>query len=170
MIEPKTLTLDFIWQRRLKLWAEVNKLLAEGDKLRAEGNKLRAEGNKLWEEAILEVYGDIKLQWLRRADIPDELFAAFDKQRVSRNQVKKGSLAAAVRLWLALPEDIQAKLLSHSLDEKALSAGLILFSKLSDSEQKKAIYEALAEDIVDSAKAEENEFACEWAWRLFKLD
>jgi len=38
-----------------------------------------------------------------------------------------------------------------------LSASLILFSKLSDSDQKKAIYEALAEDIVDSAKADAKE-------------
>jgi hypothetical protein len=94
----KELGLKFIWNIRLKLWAEGNKLWAEGDKLRvegnklwaegdklraegnklraegnklraegdklrAEGNKLRAEGNKLWAEGIIEVYGNIKLEW-----------------------------------------------------------------------------------------------------------
>ena len=52
----KNLGLDFIWKIRLKLWAE-------GDKLWAEGNKLWAEGNKIWAEAILEVYGNIKIEW-----------------------------------------------------------------------------------------------------------
>jgi len=69
-IEKKQLDLNFIWGIRLKLRAEGdklraegNKLWAEGDKLYAEGNKLRAEGNKLWSEAIIEVYGNIKLEW-----------------------------------------------------------------------------------------------------------
>ena len=64
------LWLDFIWKVRLrlraegdKLWAEGNKLRAEGDKLCAEGDKLRAEGDKLWAEAILEFYGNIKMEW-----------------------------------------------------------------------------------------------------------
>ncbi len=62
--------LDFIWQHRLKLHAEGNKLYAEGAKLHAEGNKLYAEGdklyaegNKLWAEAILQMHGNIKLEW-----------------------------------------------------------------------------------------------------------
>ena len=80
----KELNLRFIWNIRLKLWAEGDKLRAEGDKLwaegdklwaegdklRAEGNKLwaegdklRAEGDKLWAEAIIEMYGNIKLEW-----------------------------------------------------------------------------------------------------------
>ena len=55
-LKKKELKLNFIWQYRLKL-------RAEGNKLRAEGNKLLAEGNKLWAEAILDVYGNIKLEW-----------------------------------------------------------------------------------------------------------
>mgnify|MGYP001608758737 CR=1 FL=1 len=76
-MEKKSLDLGFIWKVRLSLYAEGNKLraerdklyaegdklYAEGDKLRAEGNKLRAEGNKLWAEAVIEVYGNIKLEW-----------------------------------------------------------------------------------------------------------
>ena len=50
------LSLNFIWKLRLKL-------RAEGSKLCAEGSKLWAEGNKLWAEAILEVYGNIKMEW-----------------------------------------------------------------------------------------------------------
>jgi len=85
------LTLDFVWEQRLKLFAdgdklraegdklwaegdklyaeghklcaEGNKLRAEGHKLCAEGNKLRAEGNKLWSEGILRFVGNIKLEW-----------------------------------------------------------------------------------------------------------
>ena len=78
------LTLEIAWEKRLKLYAEGDKLkaevtklwaegtklraegeklYAEGDKLRAEGDKLRAEGDKLWAEAILEIKGNIKLEW-----------------------------------------------------------------------------------------------------------
>ena len=76
-IKQNKLSLDFIWGVRRKLYAEGNKLRAEGDKLYAEGNKLwaeggklyaegnklRAEGDKLWAEAILEVYGNILVEW-----------------------------------------------------------------------------------------------------------
>ena len=57
------LKLLVIWKFRLKLYAEGNKLRAESNKLYAEGNKLRAEGNTLWAEAIIETYGNIKLEW-----------------------------------------------------------------------------------------------------------
>ena len=58
------LTLKTQWIARLKLWAE-------GDKLRAEGGKLRAEGDKLWAEAILEVKGNITLEWQWRGNVLD---------------------------------------------------------------------------------------------------
>src|SRR5579859_364510 len=93
----KELTLlDFAWETRLKLHAEGAKLHAEGAKLRAEGaklhaegakfyaegnklhaerdkryaegDKLHAEGDKLWAEAIIAVYGNIKLEWVYRED------------------------------------------------------------------------------------------------------
>ena len=51
------LTLQFIWKLRLKLLAE--------------GNKLRAEGNKLWAEAILEVHGNIYLEWIYKGEKDD---------------------------------------------------------------------------------------------------
>ena len=77
MKKKKELGLQFAWNVRLKLRAEGDKLRAEGSKLRAEGDKLRAEGSKLWAEgdklraegsklwaeAILETYGNIKLEW-----------------------------------------------------------------------------------------------------------
>lgn len=76
-MKKKELGLEFVWGIRLgfwaeannlraesnKLWAESNKLWAEAKKLRAEAKKLRAEGDKLWAEAILEVYGNIKMEW-----------------------------------------------------------------------------------------------------------
>ena len=71
------LKLHAAWSQRLKLraegdklWAEGSKLRAEGDKLRAEGSKLWAEGDKLWAEgdklwaeAIIEAYGNIKIEF-----------------------------------------------------------------------------------------------------------
>ena len=57
-----------LWAEGNKLWAEGDKLRAEGSKLRAEGNKLRAEGDKLWAEAIIEAYGNIKLEWKNWSD------------------------------------------------------------------------------------------------------
>ena len=51
---------------KLKLhaaWSQRLKLCAEGRKLWAEGSKLWAEGDKLWAEAIIEAYGNIKIEW-----------------------------------------------------------------------------------------------------------
>ena len=57
----KNLGLKFIWKIRLHL-------LAEGNKLLAEGNKLYAEGNKLWAEAVIEVYGNVVIEWKNGKD------------------------------------------------------------------------------------------------------
>ena len=54
---------DKLWAEGDKLRAEGYKLMAEGDKLRAESNKLRAEGEILFLAAVLEVYGNIPLEW-----------------------------------------------------------------------------------------------------------
>ena len=54
---------DKLWDAGPQLYAEGFKLRAEGFKLRAKGSRLRAEGGKLWSEAILEVHGNIKLEW-----------------------------------------------------------------------------------------------------------
>ena len=81
----KSLSLNFVWNIRSKLWAEGNKLraegnklwaewnklLAEGDKLWAEGDKLRAEGNKLWAEAVIECYGNVAIEWNYESDSND---------------------------------------------------------------------------------------------------
>ena len=56
-------TLEMKWQERAKLRAEGDKLRAEGDKLWAEGDKLWAEGDKLWACAIIEIKGNIKIEW-----------------------------------------------------------------------------------------------------------
>jgi hypothetical protein len=71
------LTLKVAWKKRAKLRAEGAKLRAEGDKLRAEGDKLWAEsdklwaegdklwaeGDKLWAEAVIEIKGNITIEW-----------------------------------------------------------------------------------------------------------
>lgn len=38
-------------------------LKALGSKLWAAGDKLRAEGNKLWAAGVLEVYGNVTIEW-----------------------------------------------------------------------------------------------------------
>jgi hypothetical protein len=62
-IKKKELSLHFVWGIRAKLRAEGAKLRAEGAKLWAEGDKLWAEGDKLWAEGIIEVYGNIRIEW-----------------------------------------------------------------------------------------------------------
>jgi hypothetical protein len=57
-----------LWAEGDELRAEGNKLWAEGSKLWAEGSKLRAEGNKLWAEAILDAYGNVRLEWSWESD------------------------------------------------------------------------------------------------------
>ena len=49
------------------------------------------------------------------ADIPAELSEIFDTQRRDRGQVKKDAVRAMIRLWVELPEEIQAKLLNQKL-------------------------------------------------------
>ena len=51
------------------------------------------------------------------ADIKTSLVDAFEKQWKARGQVQKRAVAAALRLWISLPEDIQAKLISEELGE-----------------------------------------------------
>ena len=84
MKKTKQLGLQFIWNIRIKLrakgsrltakgsrlwakgdrlWAKGSRLRAEGDRLWAEGSRLWAEGDRLWAEAIIEVHGNIKLEW-----------------------------------------------------------------------------------------------------------
>ena len=50
------------------------------------------------------------------ADIKIPLADAFEKQWKARGQIQKRAVAAALRLWITLPEDLQAKLISRELD------------------------------------------------------
>ena len=52
-------------------------------------------------------------------DIPAKLFEDFEKQRSERGQVKKAAIVAAIRLWLGLPRDVQARLIDQSLEDSA---------------------------------------------------
>ena len=75
--QPQNATLAAAWKMRLrsraegdklytesdKLYTESAKLYAESDKLCAKGAKLSAEGDKLWDEAILNVHGNVRLEW-----------------------------------------------------------------------------------------------------------
>lgn len=56
------------WAARQGLWAEGSKLWAEGSKLLAEGAKLRAEGDCQWAQAILDVLGDVPVEWHGNGD------------------------------------------------------------------------------------------------------
>jgi hypothetical protein len=51
------------------------------------------------------------------ADIKTSLLSNFEKQWKTRGQVQKRAVAAALRLWISLPEDLQAKLISRELGQ-----------------------------------------------------
>jgi len=56
MKKDKALGLKFVWNTRCKF-------RDKGAKLWEEGDKLWIAGDKLWTEAILEVHGNIKMDW-----------------------------------------------------------------------------------------------------------
>ena len=70
------------------------------------------------------------------ADIPEKLFEEFNKQRKKHGQVKKEAVRAMVKLWVQLPEEVQAKLLNQSLDGKSFTR---LVSHIADERIKKAL-------------------------------
>ena len=51
------------------------------------------------------------------ADVSISIADAFEKQWKSRGQVQKRAVEAALRLWLSLPQDLQASLISQELGE-----------------------------------------------------
>jgi len=51
------------------------------------------------------------------ADIKISLLNEFERQWKARGQIQKRAVAAALRLWLSLPEDLQARLISQELGE-----------------------------------------------------
>jgi len=51
------------------------------------------------------------------ADVKIPLLDAFEKQWKSRGQVQKRAVTAALHLWISLPEELQARLISQELGE-----------------------------------------------------
>ena len=51
------------------------------------------------------------------ADVNLSITEAFEKQWKARGQVQKRAVEAALRLWLSLPEHLQARLISQELGE-----------------------------------------------------
>lgn len=51
------------------------------------------------------------------ADVKISLVDDFEKQWKARGQIQKRAVAAALRLWISLPEDLQARLISQELGE-----------------------------------------------------
>ena len=51
------------------------------------------------------------------ADVKISLFDAFEKQWKARGQVQKRAVEAALHMWISLPEDLQARLISRELGE-----------------------------------------------------
>jgi hypothetical protein len=70
------------------------------------------------------------------ADIPLGLFEEFNRQCKKRGQVKKGAVRAMVKLWLQLPEDVQARLLNQSLEGKSFVS---LVRHIADEQIKKSL-------------------------------
>ena len=67
--------------------------------------------------------------------VPTEIAEAFRNQAQERGQKVKTNLAAAAKLWIQLPEDVQAKLLNQSLDGNAF---VELVRKVADEQITKA--------------------------------
>ena len=67
--------------------------------------------------------------------VPPEIAEAFRNQAQKRGQKVKTNLAAAAKLWIQLPEDVQAKLLNQSLDGKAF---VEMVRHIADEQIKKA--------------------------------
>jgi hypothetical protein len=77
--------LQVAWTSRLKLraegerlraeadrfWAEADRFWADADRLWAKGERLRADADRLWAEAIIEVYGNIRIEWKFRDGVVD---------------------------------------------------------------------------------------------------
>lgn len=51
------------------------------------------------------------------ADVKISLADNFEKQWKARGQIQKRAVETALRLWVSLPEDLQAKLISQELGE-----------------------------------------------------
>ena len=51
------------------------------------------------------------------AGVKISLLDAFAKQLKARGQVQKRAVAAALHLWISLPEDLQARLIGQELGE-----------------------------------------------------
>lgn len=56
------------------------------------------------------------------AHVEVELADAFRAQIDKRGHIQKRAMAAAIRLWVDLPVEVQAKLVSESLDSPSLVA------------------------------------------------
>lgn len=77
-------------------------------------------------------------------DIPISDWDTFDLQVESRGQVKKKSLAAAVRLWISLDADTQSAL----LDKKTTSSAFIeLVNQIVDARIASGFQDALDKDL-----------------------
>lgn len=55
--------LEKAWQKRLELHKEGRKAYDEGRKIFGNGDILFTEGNTCWAEAVLNTYGDIKVDF-----------------------------------------------------------------------------------------------------------
>jgi hypothetical protein len=70
------------------------------------------------------------------ADIPVELFEEFNSHRKRQGQVKKEAVRAMIKLWIQLPDEIQAKLINQSLDTDSF---VELVSHIANKQIKKAL-------------------------------
>ena len=68
--------------------------------------------------------------------VPQDVADKFRKQAQERGQKVKTNLAAAVKLWIELPEDVQARLLNQATDSAAFIA---LVRQIADEQIQKAL-------------------------------
>ena len=77
-----------------------------------------------------------KNEKLLSGDVDSKIVDKFLKQVDSRGFKKKRALAAAVQLWMELPEEVQAKQLNQSLESNTF---VELVRQIADEQIKKAV-------------------------------
>lgn len=72
-LDVKSKDIDII-NEGIEIRAEGERLISEGHKIQSEGINLRNLGNKIWNEAIIQVYGNIKIELKYISEKDDDEF------------------------------------------------------------------------------------------------
>ena len=85
-------------------------------------------------------------------EIDGEVFGKFDSQRKQRGQVKKDAAEAAVKLWISLPKETQARLLDKSLSEEEFIEAIRWEAKKEANEISQEVIKSIIQSAARDAK------------------